>query len=107
MAVTCEKPMFKLFEPMSPLPGWKCPKRFKLGLGEPWESEESDDSDTEKVEVHREETTKIRKNVTMKMIHSDIIERKRPETSYNSKASLEETDKLLLLASQDFKACFT
>ena len=61
---------------LSPPPGWKCPKRFKLGLGEPWESEESDDSNTEKVEVHREETTKIRKNVTMKMIRSDITERR-------------------------------
>ena len=96
--------MFKLFEPMSPPPGCKCPKRFKLGLGEPWKSEESDDSNTEKVEVHREETTKIRKNVTMKTIHSDITERKRQETNYYSKASLEETNKLLLLVSQDFEA---
>ena len=104
MAGTHRKPMFKLFEPMSPPPGWKCPKRFKLGLGEPWESEESDDSNTEKVEAHREETTKICKNVTMKTIRSDITERKQQETNYNSKASLEETNKLLLLASQDFEA---
>ena len=101
MAGTYGKPMFKLFEPMSPPPGWKCPKRFKFGLGEPWESEESDDSNTEKVEAHREETTKICKNVT---IRSDTTERKRQETNYNSKASLEETNKLLLLASQDFEA---
>ena len=49
MAGTRGKPMFKLFEPMSPPPGWKCPKRFKLGLGEPWESEGSDNSDIEKL----------------------------------------------------------
>ena len=30
---------FKPFKPLKPPPGWKCLKRFKLGLGEPWESE--------------------------------------------------------------------
>ena len=83
MAGTRGKPMFKLVEPMSPPPGWKCPKHFKLGLGDPWESEGSDDRDTEKVEVHREDTTKIRKNVTMKTIRSNITKRNQQETNYN------------------------
>ena len=34
-----------------PLPGWKCPKWFKLSLGEPWESEGSNDSDRDTDEV--------------------------------------------------------
>ena len=38
---------FKPFKPMKPPPGWKCPKRFKLGLGEPWESEPESSSDGE------------------------------------------------------------
>ena len=38
---------FKPFQPMKPPPGWKCPKRFKLGLGEPWESESESSSDGE------------------------------------------------------------
>ena len=106
MAGTHGKPMFinYLNLRISPPPGWKCPKRFKLGLGEPCESEGSDDSDTEKVEVHMEETTKIHKNATMKTIRSDITEIKRQETNYNSKA---ETNKLLLLASQGFEASLT
>ena len=32
---------------MKPPPGWKCPKRFKLGLGEPWESESESGSNGE------------------------------------------------------------
>ena len=106
MAGTRGKPMFKLFEPMSPPPGWKCPKRFKLGLGEPWESEGSSDSDTDigKVAMHSEETTQISKNVTIRTNCNDITERKRQEKNWNSKASLDETDELLLLASQNFEA---
>ena len=61
MAGARGKVLFKLYEPKTPPPGWKCPKRFKLGLGEPWESEGSDDSetDTDKV-VLRKETTEMR-----------------------------------------------
>ena len=33
---------------MSPS-GWKCPKRSKLGLGVPWESEYSNNSNTDEV----------------------------------------------------------
>jgi len=51
MADTHGKVMFKLFEPMSPQPGWKCSKWFKLSLGEPWESEGSNDSDTDTDEL--------------------------------------------------------
>jgi len=32
---------FKLFKLLKPPPGWKCPKQFKVGLGEPWKSEVS------------------------------------------------------------------
>jgi len=38
---------FKPFKPMKPSPGWKCSKQFKLGLGEPWESESESGSDGE------------------------------------------------------------
>ena len=37
----------KLFKTLMPPLGWKCPKRFKLQLGEPWESECSSDSDVD------------------------------------------------------------
>jgi len=33
---------YKLLKPMKPPPEWKCPKGFKLGLGEPWESQGSE-----------------------------------------------------------------
>ena len=37
----------------TPPPGWKCPKRFKLGIGVPWESSDSeDDSETEINELY-------------------------------------------------------
>jgi len=63
MVDTCGKVMFKLFEPMSPPPGWKCPKRFKLGLGEPWKSKGSNDSDTDTDKlVLCKETTEMCKN---------------------------------------------
>ena len=38
---------------MSPAPEWKCLKRFKLGLGKPWESNDSD-TDTEEVVLRKE-----------------------------------------------------
>ena len=34
---------FVRFHPKIPPPGWKCPKRFKLGVGLPWESTDSED----------------------------------------------------------------
>ena len=37
----------KGFKPVMPPPCWKCPERFKLGLGEPWKN----DSDTDLDEV--------------------------------------------------------
>ena len=106
MAGTYGKPMLKFFEPISPPPEWKCPKGFKLGLGEPWESEGSSDSDidTGEVVMHSEENTQISKNVTIRTHCNDITERKRHETNWNSKASLDETNELLLLASQNFEA---
>ena len=39
----------KLFKALTPLLGWKYPNRFKLGLGEPWESECSSDSNVDEV----------------------------------------------------------
>ena len=38
------KIILRLFRLLTPPPGWKCPKSFILGLGEPWESES--DSET-------------------------------------------------------------
>ena len=35
----------KRFKLLTPPLCWKCPKRFKLGLGEPWESESDADFD--------------------------------------------------------------
>ena len=51
MTNICDKVIFKLFKLMSPPPGRKCPKRFKLSLGERRESEGSNDSDTDADEV--------------------------------------------------------
>ena len=43
---------FVPYRPKTPPPGWKCPKRFKLGLGSPWESSDSEeDSETEMDEL--------------------------------------------------------
>ena len=45
---TMEMIRFVRFHPKTPPPGWKCPKRFKLGVGLPWESTDSkDDSERE------------------------------------------------------------
>ena len=38
-----ERIKFVLFHPKAPPPGWKCPKTFKLGLGPPWESSDSEE----------------------------------------------------------------
>ena len=48
----------KFFDPMSPTPGWKCLKWFKLNLGVPWKSKGSNDSDidTDEVVLHKEIT---------------------------------------------------
>ena len=47
-----ERIKFVLFRPKAPPPGWKCPKRFKLGLGPPWESSDSkEDSEIEMDEL--------------------------------------------------------
>ena len=48
---------------MSPLPGCKCPKWFKLSLGELWESKGSynSDIDIDEIVLHKE-ITQIRKN---------------------------------------------
>ena len=58
MADTRDKVIFKLFETVSLPPGWKCPKQFKLSLGEPWESDGSNgsDTDTDEVVLHKEIT---------------------------------------------------
>ena len=40
----------KLFRPLTPPPGWKCPKRFRLGVGRGWEgSSDSDDEETDEL----------------------------------------------------------
>ena len=111
MVGTCDRVMFKLFEPMTPPPGWKCPKRFKLGLGEPWESEGSNDSDTDTDEVVlRKETTETRKETTeMRNNHAEMgtncnDETKQQGTNWNDETLFDETDRLLLLASQKFEA---
>ena len=58
---------FKPFQPMKPPPGWKCPKRFKLGLGEPWESESESSSDGETdVEVRTKVRTFVSQQNTSK-----------------------------------------
>ena len=51
MADAHDKIGFKLFKALMPLPGWKYPNRLKLGLGEPWESKCSSDSDVDKVAI--------------------------------------------------------
>ena len=47
-----ERIKFVLFHPKPPPPGWKCPKRFILGLGPAWESSDSkEDSEIEMDEL--------------------------------------------------------
>ena len=49
-----ERIKFVLFRPKALPLGWKCPKRFKLGLGLPWESSDSkEDSEIEMDELRR------------------------------------------------------
>ena len=109
--------LFKLFEPMTPPPGWKCLKWFKLRLGEPWEGEGSDDNeiDTDEVVLHKE-TTEMRKETTeMRMESTEMCknhaemrkncndETKHQRTNWNDETLLDETDTFLLLASQKFQ----
>ena len=42
---------FKLFKRFIPPLSWKCPKKFKLGLEEPWETECSNNSDVDKLMI--------------------------------------------------------
>ena len=43
-----ENTRFVPFCPKTPPPAWKCPKRFKLGLGLPWESSDSEENDSKR-----------------------------------------------------------
>ena len=103
MAGTHGKVLFKLFKPKTPPPGWKYPKWFKLGLEEPWESEGSNDNETDTDEVVlRKETTEMRMESTEGKNCND--ETKNQRTNWNDETLLDETNTLLLLASQKFEA---
>ena len=60
---TCDKVMFKFFDPMSSPPGWKCLKWFKLSLRVPWKSKGNNDSDidTDEVVLHKKNVYKNHK----------------------------------------------
>ncbi|XP_065894185.1 uncharacterized protein [Dysidea avara] len=92
---------FKPFQPMKPPPGWKCPKRFKLGLGEPWESESESSSDGETDVKMR---TKVRtfvsqQNTSVEVKKTSIIHSQVAKELFPDRVA----DDFLLLASQQFE----
>ena len=114
-----ERIKFVLFRPKAPPPGWKCPKRFKLGLGPPWESSDSEeDSEIEMDELllmasqRYEEQDKRRNGIVDKRnAHCVPKETKRNaletfilecEKDYEQVVTT-EIDGLLLMASQQYE----
>ena len=73
---------------MSLPPGWKCPKWFKFSLGEPWESEGSDDSDidTDEVMLCKEITEICKNHAEMGTNFND--ESKQQRTNWNNETLL-------------------
>ena len=63
--------------------GWKCLKRIKFRLREPWECEGSNniDTDEDKAVMHCEESTEMYKNLAMGTNHSDETETNQLETN--------------------------
>ena len=114
-----ERIKFVLFHPKAPPQGWKCPKRFKLGLGPPWESSDSEeDSEIEMDELllmasqRYEEQDKTRNGIVDKRnTHCVPKETKRNvlETFIlecekdREQVVTTEIDGLLLMASQQYE----
>ena len=86
---------------LTPPLGWKCPKRFKLGLGKPWESESSSDSDLDDF------ITKRRFDAEEAVSDSNdifVLASQRFEEEYcKDKSPVSDSDDIFVLASQRFK----
>ena len=74
------------YRPKRP-PGWKCPKKFKLGLGLPWESSDSEDNSND--ELFR--------------LASQRYEEQARRTLMEEEANECDEDELLLMASQQYE----
>ena len=90
----------RFLKALTPPLGWKCPKRFKLGLGKPWESESSSDSDID-------DFTKQCFDAEEAVSDSDdifVLASQRFEEEYcKDKSPASDTDEILPLASQQFE----
>ena len=87
----------KRFKLLTPPLCWKCPKRFKLGLGEPWESESDADFD-ETVLVNKSSPAQS-PSVLVKNCVSESHEGPQELQLDNESVS----DELLILASQKYE----
>ena len=90
----------KLFKALTPPLGWKCPDRFKLRLGEPWESDCSSDGDVHKaaipeIKLSPTQTPLLLFKIRVDESHDVIQEALSDDDSV--------TDEMLILASQKFE----
>ena len=89
----------KLFKALTPPLGWKCPKRFKLRLGEPWESECSSDSDVYEAAIPE---MKLSPTQTLPLLLKNCVDESHDVIQEALSDDDSVTDEMLILASQKF-----
>ena len=91
----------KLFCPLTPPPGWKCPKRFRLGVGRGWEgSSDSDDEELDELLLMASQQYE-KQAQTQESASFDVVPQRNGQFFSDNKE--EESDELLLIASQEYE----
>ena len=96
--------VFVPFRPKTPSPGWKCPKRFKLGLGSPWESSDSEEDSEREIDSllimasqqYEEKETSEQGLLIASQQYKEKDVRQEDELDF-------EIDNLLIMASQQYE----
>jgi len=92
----------KLFRPLTPPPGWKCPKRFRLGVGRGWEgSSDSDDEETNELLLLMASQQYEEQAQTQDSASFDVAAQRNGQFSSDNEE--EESDEFLLMASQEYE----
>ena len=90
----------KLFKALMPPLGWKCPKRFKLRPGEPWESECSSDSDVDEAAIPE---MKLSPAQSPPLLLKNRVDESHDVIQEALSDNDSVTDEMLILASQKFE----
>ena len=90
----------KLLKALTPPLGWKCTKRFKLQLGEPWESDCSSDDDVYKAAIPE---IKLSPTQTPPLLLKNRVDESHDVIQEALSYDDSVTDEMLILASQKFE----